>query len=157
MKVLFVLSLLSLIGCGAQTEKVMVAGPEKPQTPDPITAPATEVLSILAESPLPEKISLIINDELIFDECLEEPARVSIDRDIPLIDVDLAGLPDFDYLKIEIHDRLADCTGESIYYIHDRVDFTISKPDKWNNTRTIFARLNNFPRQIEGEPTPEAI
>lgn len=155
MKALLVLSLLSLIGCGAQTKKVIIDQTEKPQTPDAITAPViTEVLSILSKSPLPEKFSLSVNDQQIFDECEEESVRANIDREIPLIEIDLAEIPDFDYLKIEITDRLADCSGEEVYYLHDRVDFRISEPNKWNNSRTIIARLNNFPREIEGEPTP---
>lgn len=154
MKALALLTLLSLIGCGAQTKKVSVNPPEKAQKPDAIVAPPAEVLSILSKSPLPEKFSLIINDELIFDECVETPERVAIERDIPLIEIDLSTIMLAEHLKIEIKDRLADCTGDSIFYINDRVEHGQPEDNKWTNTRTIFARLNNFPRQIDGENKP---
>lgn len=154
MKALLALALLSLIGCGAETKKVIVDRPVQSQEPDAITAPPAEVLSILSHSPLPAKFALYVNDQPVLDECYELPEHIFIDREIPLIEIDLATVVEDEFLKIEIRDRLEDCTGNGLFYIHDRVDHDKPEVNKWTNTRTVYARLNNFPREVEGEDKP---
>ena len=131
MKVLFALAFASLV-TGAFA------------APIPST---TDRFSILSNSPLPAKFTIKVNKENIFDECIDIPEHVVIDREVQTIDMDLTAVLEADKLHIEIIDRGEDCLGTAVFYINENVDHEF-QINKWSGT-TMFARLNNFPLEIE--------
>lgn len=137
MKVLLALALTSLVS----------AAMAKPMAID------TDRFSILSNSPLPAKFSIKVNKENIFDECIDVPEHVVIDRDVHTIDMDLTAVFEAEKLQIEIIDRGADCLGETVYFVSKEVDHEFYV-NKWNGT-TMLARMNNFPRRVEEIELPE--
>lgn len=148
MKAIALLALFSLISCGAKEHKT-TRPVEKVSGNDQVKAPAQERLSILSQSPLPAQIALNVNGEDIFDQCVDLPEHVSIDYDVQTIELDLASVFQAEKLQIIILDRGENCDKEhDVYYVNERVDHEESY-NKWTNVRTMYARLNNFPREIE--------
>ncbi len=152
MKAFVVLALLTtLISCGNKSSKSSsnpVTPTEKKEV-DPVQTSYVEKLSILSSSTLPNNITLFINGMEIFDQCLETPDYVKFDRKLNTIEMEFPGLQPGEKLNIEIHDRGDDCAKVGVkFYINERVDHNVFI-NKWKKTRTVYARLNNFP--LEGE------
>jgi len=153
MKVIALVALLSLIGCGEKTKKVVRENTQQSQQTDQLKTTPVEVFSILSHSEFPEKFALEVNGEQIFDLCAEEaPESGKIDRETVTIEMERARILESEHLFIGIIDRLADCTGVDYFYINDRTDFEIFH-NKFEGSRSIYARLNNHPREVPKDET----
>lgn len=153
MKVIALVALLSLIGCGEKTKKVIRENAPQSQQADQLKTTPVDVFSILSHSELPEKFALEVNGEQIFDLCVgEAPENVKIDRETFTVDMERSRILESEHLFIGIIDRLEDCTGVEYFYINDRVDFEIFH-NKFDGSRSIYARLNNHPRDVPKDET----
>jgi hypothetical protein len=153
MKVIALVALLSLIGCGEQTKKVIREKSHQSQQTDQLKTGPVEVFSILSHSELPENFALEVNGEMIFDLCAgEAPENIRIDRETFTIDMERSRILETDHLFIGILDRLTDCTGVGYFYLNDRVDFEIFH-NKFDGSQSIYARLNNHPRDVPKDET----
>src|SRR5688500_11295951 len=86
MKGLALVCLLSLLtGCVTEEKKSSKASPAP--AVNQLKAPKPDMLSLLSYSPLPAKIAVRVNSEEIFDECMEVPETVEINRDIYMVEI----------------------------------------------------------------------
>lgn len=155
MKVIALVALLSLIGCGEKTKKVFRENPAQSQQTDQLKTEPVDVFSLLSHSEFPEKFALEVNGEMIFDLCAgEAPENIHIDRETFTVDMERSRIFETENLFIGIIDRLEDCTGAEYFYLNDRVDFEIFH-NKFDGSRSIFARLNNHPREVPKDETGE--
>lgn len=152
MKAFVVLALLStLISCGngSKTSSSPAAPTEERKVADPVKEPFTDKLSILSSTTWPNNITLKVNGEEVFDMCLETPEYISFNRDMNILEMEFAGLAPNEKLNIVILDRGDDCAQvDKVFYVNERVDYQVFV-NKWKKTRTVYARLNNYP--LEGE------
>ncbi len=133
---LSLLAFITLVSCGKEIED---RGLNSGKSPNKHITTEAETWIILSERPLPNKIKVLINGMVFFNECTRR-GNASVDRTYRNGTIHITSYAAFrqDYFDVDIFD----CESGEMYFSQDYVDQTIIAHPK-NAPLRVILRLRN--------------